>query len=56
MIKYVASQPWLLGGIERLKELKAAGALTVEKLDEIEKDWESVSDIPFEEVRRIAQG
>lgn len=55
VIKYVASQPWLLGGIERLKELKAAGALTVEKLGEIEKDWERVSDIPFEVVRRIAE-
>lgn len=55
VIKYVASQPWLLGGIERLKELKAAGALTVENLGEIEKDWERVSDIPFEEVRRIAE-
>lgn len=56
VIKFVASQPWLIGGTERLKELKAAGALTVEKLDEIEKNWERVSDIPFEEVRRIAEG
>lgn len=55
VIKYVASQPWLIGGIERLKELKAAGALTVDNLDEIEKGWERVSDIPFEEVRRIAE-
>ena len=54
VIKDVASQPWLIGGIQRLKELKAAGTLTVEKLDEIEDNWEKVSDIPFEEVRRIA--
>lgn len=55
VIKYVASQPWLLGGgVQRLKELKAAGVLTVEKLGEIEKDWERVSDIPFEVVRQIA--
>lgn len=55
VIKYVASQPWLLGGIQRLRELKATGALTVEKLGEIEKDWERVSDIPFEVVRGIAE-
>lgn len=55
VIKYVASQPWLLGGIERLRELKAMGVLTSEKLGEIEKNWERVSDIPFEEVREIAE-
>ncbi len=55
VIKYVASQPWLIGGIERLKELKNMGVLTVEKLDEIEINWERVSDVPFEEVRRIAE-
>lgn len=55
VIKYVASQPWLLGGVARLRELKEAGALTVEKLDEIEVNWEKVSDIPFEEVKKIAE-
>lgn len=55
VIKYVASQPWLLGGIERLRELKTMGVLTEEKLGEIESNWERVSDIPFEEVRRIAK-
>lgn len=55
VIKDVASQPWLLGGIGRLKELKAKGVLIVEKLNEIEKDWERVSDIPFELVKKIAE-
>ena len=55
VIRDVASQPWLLGGIERLKELKAKGVLTVEKLGEIEKNWEKVSDIPFETVKKIAE-
>lgn len=46
---------WLLGGIERLKKLKAKGVLTVEKLGEIENNWERVSDIPFELVKKIAE-
>lgn len=55
VIKYVASAPWLIGGIERLQELKKIGALTADKLDEIAVNWERVSDIPFEEVRRIVE-
>ena len=55
VIKFVASQPWLLGGVARLQELKEAGALAAEKLDEIKVNWERVSDVPFEEVRRIAE-
>lgn len=55
VIKYVASQPWLLGGIERLRELKAKGILTVEGLSKIKNNWERVSDIPFEIVRKIAE-
>ena len=39
-----------------MQELKDAGVLTVEKLDEIEVNWEKVSDIPFEVVRKIAEG
>lgn len=55
VIREVAGQPWLIGDMERLKELKAAGALTVDKLDEIEVNWERISDIPFEEVRKLAK-
>ncbi len=56
VIKHVASQPWLIGGIQRLQELKDMGVLTVDKIDEIEANWERVSDIPFEVVRKIAEG
>ena len=56
VIKFVASQPWLIGGVQRLQELKNRGVLTLEKLDEIEVNWERVSDVPFEVVREIAEG
>lgn len=56
VIKYVAGAPWLIGGIERLQELKKIGVLTADKLDEIKVNWERVSDVPFETVRKIAEG
>lgn len=55
IIKYVAGQSMMLGDVEKLWKLKEQGELTVDRLDEIAVNWERVSNIPFEEVRRIAE-
>lgn len=53
VIKYVACAPWLIGGIERLYELKKSGVITEEKLDKIKVNWDRVSDIPYDVVKKI---
>lgn len=55
VIKFVASQPWLLGGKEKLQELKDKKILTPEILTAVQTNWERVSDIPFEYVKNLAE-
>lgn len=56
VIKETASLPWIFGGVTQLMKLHTKGILVPEKLEEVEKNWERVSDIPIEKVRKIAQG
>lgn len=56
IIKMATSLPWILGGERRLVELHELGVLNPECLDVIQKDWDRVSDVPFEKVRQIAEG
>lgn len=55
-IRNAAGLPWILGTKKRLMELHAAGILVPEVLDEVEPNWERISNIPFETVKCIAYG
>ena len=56
VIKKTASMSWLLGNREWLVCLHEKGILTPEYFEEIKGFWERVSDIPLEDLRRIAYG
>lgn len=56
VIKKTASLPWLLGNRAWLVSLHEKGILTPEYFEEIKGFWERVSDIPVEDLRRIAYG
>lgn len=56
VIKTTASLPWLIGDVKRLQEFHDKGLLTPETMDQVEPNWERVSDVPLEIVREIAAG
>ncbi len=56
VIKRTASMPWLLGDRKWLVCLHEKGILTAEYFEEIKGYWNRVSDIPVEELRKIAHG
>lgn len=50
------SQVGILGGVDRIKELRDSGILTEENLEDVLVDWERVSDVPPAVVRDVIYG
>lgn len=56
VIKQAGTLPWIFGELSYILEYKKCGALTMENVEKVLKQWDRVSNISKEKVRAIADG
>lgn len=56
VIKQAGTLPWIFGDVSYILEYKKCGALTMDNIESVLKEWDRVSNISKEKVRAIAEG